>query len=141
MDWRQNLETAQSLFRIASDYGVKIAIENVPEPYAFLMKSVEDFKKFYEETDEGVDLVLDIGHANINGQVELFLKTFSDKIVHVHAHDNVGKDDQHLGIGYGNVDWNSIANLLRRISYDKVVVIESVEHIQESVQKLKQLLA
>jgi sugar phosphate isomerase/epimerase len=141
MDWRQNLETAQSLFRIASGYGVKAAIENVPEPYAFLMKSVEDFKKFYEEIDEDVDLVLDIGHANINGQVELFLKTFSDKIVHVHASDNDGKDDQHLGIGYGNVDWKSIADLLRRMSYGKVVIIESVEHVQESVQKLKQLFA
>jgi sugar phosphate isomerase/epimerase len=141
MDWRQNLETAQSLFRIASDYGVKAAIENVPEPYQFLMKSVEHFKKFYEETDEDVDLVLDIGHANINGQIELFLKTFSDKIAHVHAHDNNGKDDQHFGIGYGNVDWKSIADLMRRMSYDKVVIIESVEHVQESVQKLKQLFA
>jgi sugar phosphate isomerase/epimerase len=141
MDWLQNLETAQSLFRIASDYGVKAAVENVPEPYPFLMKSVEHFKKFCEETDEDVDIVLDIGHANINGQIELFLKTFSDKIVHVHAHDNDGRDDQHLGIGYGNVDWKNIADLLRRMSYDNVVIIESVEHVQESVQKLKQLFA
>jgi sugar phosphate isomerase/epimerase len=141
MDWLQNLETAQSLFKIAGDYGVKIAIENVPEPYPFLMKSVEDFKRFYDEIDEGIDLVLDIGHANINGQIELFLKTFADKIVHVHAHDNDGKSDQHLGIGYGNVDWKNIAIMLRKISYDKVVIIESVEHIQESVRKLKQLLA
>jgi sugar phosphate isomerase/epimerase len=140
MDWLQNFETAQSLLKIASDYGVKIAIENVPEPYPFLMKSVEDFKKFYDEIDEDIDLVLDIGHANINGQIELFLKTFADKIVHVHAHDNDGKSDQHLGIGYGNIDWKSVANMLR-IYYDKVVIIESVENMQESVQKLKQLLA
>jgi sugar phosphate isomerase/epimerase len=141
MDWLQNLETVQSLFKIAGDYGVRIAIENVPEPYPFLMKSVEDFKKFYDEIDEDVGLVLDVGHANINGQIELFLKTFSDRIVHIHAHDNDGKEDQHLGIGYGNIDWKSMSDLLKRASYDKVVVIESIEHVQESLQKLKQMLS
>jgi len=141
MDWLQNIETAQSLFKIANDYGVKIAIENVPEPYPFLMKSVEDFKRFYDEIGEDMDMVLDIGHANINGQIELFLKTFADKIVHMHAHDNDGKADQHLGIDYGNIDWKNMADLLKRTGYDKTVIIESIEHIQESLLKLKQLLA
>jgi len=141
MDWLQNLKTTRMLLKIASDYGVKIAVENVPEPYPFLVKSVEDFMKFYEEINEDVGLVLDIGHANINGQIERFLTTFADKIVHIHAHDNNGKSDQHLGIGYGNIDWKNIANLLKRISYDKVVIIESVEHIEESMHKLRQLFA
>jgi sugar phosphate isomerase/epimerase len=141
MDWLQNLKTTRMLLKIARDYGVKIAVENVPEPYPFLMKSVEEFTKFYEEINEDVGLVLDIGHANINGQIERFLTTFADKIVHIHAHDNNGKSDQHLGIGYGTVDWKKIANLLKRISYDKVVIIESVEHIEESVHKLRQLFA
>jgi sugar phosphate isomerase/epimerase len=141
MDWLQNLETVQSLSKIASDYCVRIAIENVPEPYPFLMKSVKGFKKFYREIDEDVGLVLDVGHANINGQIELFLKTFADRIVHIHAHDNNGKADQHLGIGYGNIDWKNMADSLKRESYDKVVVIESIEHVQESLRKLKQILS
>jgi sugar phosphate isomerase/epimerase len=141
MDWLQNLKTTRILLKIGSDYGVKMAIENVPEPYPFLMKSVEDFTKFYDEIDEDVGLVLDIGHANINGEIELFLTTFADKIVHIHAHDNNGKSDEHLGIGYGNVNWKHTASLLRQISYDKVVIIESVEHIEESKRKLRQLLA
>jgi sugar phosphate isomerase/epimerase len=141
MDWLQNKETTQSLLKIANDYGVKIAIENVPEPYPFLMKSVEDFKRFYVEIGEDMNMVLDIGHANINGQIELFLKTFADRIVHVHAHDNDGRNDQHLGIGYGNIDWKNTADLFKRISYDRVVVIESVEHVQESLRKLEQLFA
>jgi len=37
-DWIQNRETAQLLYKTAVDYGVKIAIENVPEPYPFIMK-------------------------------------------------------------------------------------------------------
>jgi sugar phosphate isomerase/epimerase len=141
MDWLQNLKTVNSLSKIADDYGVKMAIENMPEHFSFLMKSVEDFERFYDEAEEDIGLVLDVGHANINGQIELFLKTFADKILHIHAHDNDGKSDQHLGVGYGTVDWTCIADLLRKTSYDKVVIIESVEHVQESMHKLKQLFA
>jgi len=140
-EWVQNMKTASLLFKFANDHGVEAAIENVPEPFPFVMKSVEDFTRFYNEVNEDIGLVLDIGHANINGQIEPFLTTFADKIVHIHVHDNHGKSDQHLGIGYGTTDWKKVANLLRRISYDKIVTIESVEHIKESMQKLKQLLA
>jgi len=141
MDWLQNRKTAQSLFKIASDYDVKIAIENVPEPYPFLMKSVKDFTKFYEEINEDIGLVFDVGHANLNGQTERFLTVFADKIVHMHAHDNRGKDDEHLGIGRGTIDWENVASLLRRVSYDKTVIVESFEHVKKSMHKLKQLFA
>jgi sugar phosphate isomerase/epimerase len=140
-DWLQNRETTLQLFKIANDYGVKIAIENVPEPYPFLMKSVNHFARFFKEVDEDMGIALDIGHANINGQTERFLTVFADKIVHIHAHDNDGKDDQHLGIGHGTVDWEKIAKLLKEMPYEGVVAVESFEHVEESVLKLKQLLA
>jgi len=141
MDWCQNLKTTRLLLKIAGDYSVKIAIENVPEPYPFLMKSVEDFTKFYEEINEDIGLVFDVGHANLNGQIERFLTIFEDKIVHMHMHDNDGKGDQHLGIGFGNIDWKNVADTLGRISYNKAVIIESVEQIEESKHKLKHLFA
>jgi sugar phosphate isomerase/epimerase len=141
MDWLQNCKTTQLLFKIADNYGVKIAIENVPEPYPFLLKSVDDFTRFYGEVHEDIGLVLDVGHANINGQIEGFLKIFADRIVHIHVHDNDGRSDQHLGVGYGTVDWQKFAKTLKEISYDKIVVIESIEHVEESMQRLRQFLA
>jgi len=141
MDWLQNMKTSRLLFKIADNYDVRIAMENTPEPYPFLMKSVEDFTKFYEEVDEDIGFVFDVGHANLNGQIKRFLTVLADKIVHVHVSDNDGKSDQHLGIGYGNIDWKKVANLLRRISYDRIVIVESFEHVEESMRKLKQLFA
>jgi len=140
MDWLQNLKTTRLLLKVARNYGVKIAIENVPEPYPFLMKSVEDFNKFYEEIDENIGLVFDVGHANLNGQIEHFLTTFADKIIHVHAHDNNGKSDQHLGVGYGKIVWENVARILKRNSYNQTIIVESIEHVKESMQRLKQLL-
>jgi sugar phosphate isomerase/epimerase len=139
MDWLQNRKTAQRLYRIAEEHGVKIALENVPEPFPFVMKSVEHFTRFYDEVNEDIDMALDVGHANLNGQTESFLETLADRIVHVHVSDNNGESDQHLGIGYGKIDWQNLANMLRRVSYDGIVVVESVEHVGESVKKLRQL--
>jgi sugar phosphate isomerase/epimerase len=140
-DWIQNKESICLLHKTAEEYGVKIALENVPEPYPFIMKSVEDFAKFYKETSLNIGLVLDVGHANINKQIELFFSTFGGKIEHIHASDNVGETDQHLGIGYGKINWSQLAQTLRENAYDKTVIVESVEHVEESLRKLKQLLA
>lgn len=139
-DWTQNRETAKLLLKIADDYGVKIAIENVPEPYPFLMKGTAEFEKFYSEIGEPIGLALDVGHANLNGQIEQFLAKFADKIVHVHVHDNDGREDQHLGVGHGTVNWERFANLLKKAQFNGVVIIESIEHVVESVEKIKQLL-
>jgi sugar phosphate isomerase/epimerase len=139
MDWARNLESVRLLLKFAGNHGVEVAIENVIS--MFLLKNVEDFKKFYSEINENIGLTLDTGHANINGQVEEFLSKFPDKIVHVHAHDNLGEVDQHLGIGYGNIDWENVARLLKRANYDRTITIESVEHVEESVQKLKRFFA
>jgi sugar phosphate isomerase/epimerase len=136
-DWVRNLESVNLLVRFARDYGVEAAIENVMEP--FVLKNVDEFDRFYAEFKEDVGLVLDTGHANLYGQLEDFVKDFSTKIVHVHAHDNRGKSDEHLGIGYGNIDWKRFAGLLKKASYERIVMVESVERVEQSVQRLKEL--
>lgn len=140
-DWTQNIQSIRLLCKAAEEYGVKIALENLPEPFPFTMKSVEHFAKFYKETSLDTGLVLDVGHANINKQIGLFLTTFKGKIVHIHASDNMGELDQHLGIGYGKINWQQLAQTLKEIAYDKTVILESVEHVEESLSKLTQLLA
>jgi len=139
LDWRLNLDSISSLLRVARKYGVEIAIENVPEPYPFLMKNVRDFSHFYNELDEGIGLALDIGHANINRQIQDFIKQFSNKIVHMHVSDNDGTHDSHLGIGYGTIDWMSVAKAIKKINYDNVVMLESIEHVEESLQTLRKI--
>jgi len=140
-DWTQNMKSVHLLSKFANDCGVEIAIENVPEPYPFLLKGVEDFERFYSEVNEDIGLVLDIGHANINQQIESFLTHFADKIVHMHAHDNYGETDQHLGVGYGNINWQKTVSLIKDISYNGTVVVESIEHAQQSVNELRRLFA
>ena len=49
-EWKQNTQSIQELYAEAEQLGVNIAIENLPAKYWFLMKSPEDFNRFYKET-------------------------------------------------------------------------------------------
>ncbi len=140
-DWKQNIQSIRLLHKTAEEYNVQIALENLPEPFPFTMKGIDDFERFYKETNLDLGLVLDVGHANISKQTYRFLRAFKDKIVHIHVSDNMGESDQHLGIGYGKINWQQLAQTLKEIAYDKIVMLETIEHVKESLQKITQLLA
>jgi len=139
LDWQLNMKSVRALLKIARKHGVEIAMENVPEPHPFLMKNVQDFSRFYSELGEDIGLVLDVGHANINHQIQEFINQFSEKIVHIHVSDNHGTQDVHLGIGYGTVNWASIAEAVKKMEYRGTIMLESIEHVEESLQKLRKL--
>ncbi|MBN1357668.1 sugar phosphate isomerase/epimerase [Candidatus Bathyarchaeota archaeon] len=141
-DWKQNIQTIQDLHEKAEKHGLNTAIENLPEKYGFLMKTPEDFQRFYKETSlHDIGIVLDVGHANLENQTLNFLRKLPDKIVHIHLSDNMGEHDQHLGIGYGKIDWQQFAETLKEIAYDKNIIIEAIEHVPESLQKLREMTA
>ncbi|MGA3289729.1 MAG: sugar phosphate isomerase/epimerase family protein [Candidatus Bathyarchaeia archaeon] len=140
-DWKQNNESIQELYDKAEEYGINIALENLPAKYYFFMSKPEEFVRFYRETNLPIGIVMDVGHAHLEGQIEPFFNMLADKIVHIHASDNNGLDDQHLGIGEGKIDYKWFQQTLKKMGYDKSVIIESMTNVQESIQKLKQLLA
>jgi len=138
-DWQLNLGSVRTLLNVARREGVEIAIENTPEPFPSLMKSVDEFHRFYEDLEDDIGMVLDVAHANLNNQIQDFIKQFSKKIVHMHVSDNYGANDLHLGIGYGSIDWASVAKLVKEAEYGNLIIIESTEHVKESVQVLRKL--
>lgn len=141
LDWHLNLGSIRTLLEVARRHDVEIAIENVPEPYPYLMKSVGDFSRFYDELGEDIGFALDIGHANLNHQIKDFITQLSNKTVHMHASDNDGTHDSHLGIGHGTVDWENLAKLIKKMKYSGVIMLESVEHVKEGLQTLRKLFA
>ncbi len=140
LDWKLNLRSARTLLRVANKLGVDISIENTPEPLHFLVKRMEDFALFYSElgTDD-LGMTLDIAHANTTQQIFGFIEKFADKIVHVHISDNEGKYDSHRGIGRGKINWEAVAQALKKINFKGLVVLESVEHVEESLQTMSRL--
>ena len=141
-DWTQNVKSICLLHKNAQELGLRIAIENLPQKYGSIMKTPEDFARLYKETSlSDIGIVLDVGHANLEAQTQPFLTQLSDKIWEMHISDNVGEKDEHLGIGYGKINWQNFAQTLKRISFNGTVMVESVFNVPESLTKLRQLLA
>jgi len=139
VDWQINLSSVRTLLTIAKRLGVNISIENTPEPFPFLVKRTQDFAQFYSELGSDIGLTLDVAHAHTGHQTLEFIEKFSDKIVHIHASDNEGKYDSHLGIGHGNIDWKAVAEALKRIKYKGLIMLESIEHVEESLQTTRRI--
>ncbi|MCL2643184.1 MAG: sugar phosphate isomerase/epimerase [Candidatus Bathyarchaeota archaeon] len=139
-EWKQNIQSIQELYVEAEQLGVEMAIENLPAKYWFTMSCPEDFHKFYRETSLPVGIVLDVGHAHLENQIQPFFEQLADKIVHLHVSDNNGVNDDHLGVGHGTLDYDWLAKTLKKINYDQRVVVESCDHVSESLQKLRAML-
>ncbi len=140
VDWKTNIESVQHLLAASRKWGVKIAIENCLEQYGFLVNDAEQFSRFFEELGEEIGLVLDVGHSNIAGQTTALIESFGQRIVHIHAHDNFGKNDLHLGVGYGTVNWQKFAIDIKATGFKGVVMVESYSNIGESIAALHELL-
>ena len=140
-EWRNNVNSAKHLSKVANEFNVQIAIENLPPPYPLLMRNVDGFLRFYDEVTEDIGIALDIGHANLNGEIQLFLEVFKDKIVHMHASDNDGRNDLHLGIGEGTVNWTKVAEKIKEIKFNRGIVVESVQKAEESLETLRKFFS
>ncbi len=138
--WETNLNSCRRLLRYAEECGVKALIENVPEPFPYVLKSVEHFARFFEEIGVEAWMVLDVAHANLRGEAPEFIRRFGDRIEHVHVSDNDGESDVHLSVGEGTIDWKETVRSLRESPFDGWVTIESYNGISESLGLLRPLV-
>ncbi len=69
-------------------------------------------------------MCLDLGHANTNEGPVTYIQNFSDKIINVHFHDNMGKLDDHLNVGMGMIPWKNVADALKKIKFQGPFISE-----------------
>jgi sugar phosphate isomerase/epimerase len=87
---------------------------------------IDDFGYIVSRVPE-LKVHVDVGHAFIHGgvkNVEAYLRRFSDKLEHLHFHDNHGEFDEHLSIGEGNINYKRVVGVLKKIVYDKTITFE-----------------
>ena len=76
-------------------------------------------------------MTLDIGHGQLlskeNTAID-YIKLAFKRIAHVHVHDNLGgtsvKDDLHLPVGDGSIDYPKILGMLKEKGYDSTITME-----------------
>lgn len=119
-----NIKSLRELVDFAKKIGIKIMLENTP--HGFLNKP-ESLETIFEQVD-GLCFHLDVGHAQVAGEgenlTERFLSLFGERLAHVHFSDNKGKDDDHLPIGAGIIDWEDIVRQLKSLGYEGTITLE-----------------
>jgi sugar phosphate isomerase/epimerase len=110
----------------AHQLGLCLCLENM-FPKAQWLVEPEDFAEVLEKFPT-INLTLDTGHAHIDDREQKravdFVQCFPERIAHIHASDNFGKEDNHLPVGAGTVDFQRICRALKEMGYSDTVTLE-----------------
>lgn len=131
-------DTMRILDRAQAEYGVRVAIENMPNFQVMLGIYAEELDRIIGPTDLGI--CFDIGHANTSGQIDAMVETFRDRIANVHIHDNLGVRDDHMTLGKGQIDFRSVISKLRFYRGAYIIEAKSLESAIESKAVLEGML-
>jgi sugar phosphate isomerase/epimerase len=115
-------DSLQRLHDACARDGLTLAIET-PMPHV-VGGAVDEFAWLVDRIGRDARVCIDTGHATLGHQWDAFINALGRRIVHVHAADHRGRDDDHLPPGDGTIDWGHIGAGLRRIGYSGWVMLE-----------------
>lgn len=105
-------------------YGMLLLVENVGVNGTSLF-TPEEFSVFLDGMPEKAGYLFDIGHAHVNHwDLCRIISALGKRLYAVHLHDNHGKSDEHLPIGEGTVDWDSVFSAIRENGNIRHLVLE-----------------
>ena len=120
-DWARSVKNVRTVAKIAGECGVDYCLEVLNRFEGYLLNTAKEAVQFVEEVDvPAAKVMLDTFHMNIeeDSMIDAIL-TAGDKLGHFH----VGENNRRCP-GKGNMPWAEIGQALRRIGYDKNVVME-----------------
>ncbi|MBE6517573.1 MAG: sugar phosphate isomerase/epimerase [Thermoplasmata archaeon] len=126
------------LDRISEEYGVIMALENMPSMPFMLGHTAEEMSFLIDGTN--LPICFDVGHANTVGEIDKIIDALGDRIVNVHIHDNDGTADKHMTIGDGNIDFEACIKKLGRYMGNYIIESRSLESAVESLDRISLLL-
>jgi sugar phosphate isomerase/epimerase len=130
-------------FKILADEAAKrdltIIVENVPGNFS----SVAALRSILDSVPS-LRFHLDVGHAFIRrNRFRQLLSAFKDKIVHLHLSDNRMREDDHIPLGAGNINWTEVIGAIKQIGYDSTITLEvfssDLRYVIGSRDKLREL--
>lgn len=125
---RRNIESLRKIVRLGEEYSLKVLLENVPNGF---LSYLENFQKIFQGV-ENLGFHLDIGHCAVvalrkgvrpEEEFERFLKVLGNRLSHVHLSD-IKREDDHLPLGVGIIDWKKCLKLLKRAGYNDTLTLE-----------------
>jgi sugar phosphate isomerase/epimerase len=138
------LDVLSRVMEKARKLNLTICIENMfPDINAYI--EAKEFKEIFKSYPD-IKLTLDVAHANLGAKknrTHEFVKAFGNRIGHLHVSDNFGREDNHLPLGTGAINFSRIVKELKRTAYDDTLTLEvfsrDKDYLKLSLEKIKKL--
>jgi sugar phosphate isomerase/epimerase len=132
-------EAVQRLMSVAKKQNIKLLLENIISEGT----RIDSLMNLLAEIDpeKTVGICLDLGHANIEGEILEILKQASSRLDHIHVHDNNGKEDSHLCPGQGSIPWDKVLDILEDKEFNGIATLELRDYsrgLDEATETIEQ---
>ncbi|MCP4722698.1 MAG: sugar phosphate isomerase/epimerase, partial [Desulfobacteraceae bacterium] len=116
-------------------FNMKLCLENLTSRH-------DSFARYFAEIPN-LKMTMDIGHGQLLSKENTafgFMAHVFEKIEHIHVHDNLGgtgvKDDLHLPLGDGIIDYPKILSILVEKGYNSTITMEVKPEQMAKTKKL-----
>jgi sugar phosphate isomerase/epimerase len=119
-------DAMKELTQFAATEKVDLMLENAPPEKGASSESIESFS-YVMKSVPALGFHLDVGHAFIENRmkgVRDYIDAFGDRLAHVHMHDNHGKQDEHLPLRRGKIDFGKVVRFLKEVNYERTITFE-----------------
>lgn len=130
------IQAFKPMFLNAKDSEIKIVLENLIRGNIFSRSSDIEY---IQNKFNWIGFCLDFSHSELEKQTEILKKL---KIDYVHVSDNNYKEDSHLPIGQGKLDFNKFIRILKEKEFDGKVLAEcqSTKNAVISAESLREII-
>lgn len=128
--WQACLRVYQYLCERAARYEITVTLETaISEWYDLTLHPARMISFCQEVGRPNLGICVDSGHCHLNGlSVPDVIRACGAWMRETHFHDNYGTRDEHNPVGQGTIDWHSVIQALRDISYTGVITFEQRAH-------------
>lgn len=124
--WKQLVKSYKEIEEYVKGKDITLLIEPAHRFESNLILTVDDCLRMLEELkSDKFGILLDSGHANVNGEdFNEIIPKCKGIPLHIHLDDNNGDFDAHMIPGKGNVDFESLFSALEGINYKGFTSVE-----------------
>ena len=136
-------ESLDEAVECAAQVRIDLCLENL-FPQLTPFGTLDDWDRCFARYPQ-LGLTLDIGHANIEPggmtQILTYIRRFQSRLRHIHVSDNLGRQDDHLPVGDGQIDFPAVAEALNQIGYQEGLTLEIFTHNRDDLVRSRDRLA
>ena len=140
--WKALVDTFAHCTSLAKDAGLKFCLE--PRVGELISNTDAALRLIDAIGDNGFGVVFDTAHQHAQKELlPLSVEKLGKKIFYLHVADNDGRDNEHLALGKGIIDWEEFFSALKKHQFDGYVAIDvggNIPNLREEVIKSKRYL-